>query len=96
MGFNEEERQSTPPHGGGRRRRKKKPTASGKSCIMELLNQPGTRKIDAMSRRKYTIRREAGLHLTDLEVPHFFRALPSTCDDLRDFARFKTTVVLSD
>ena len=32
---------------------------------MELLNQPGTRKIDAMSRRKYTIRREAGLHLTD-------------------------------
>ncbi|MBO6120877.1 MAG: hypothetical protein J6Q49_03370, partial [Kiritimatiellae bacterium] len=40
------------PHGGGRRRRKKKPTASGKSCIMELLNQPGTRKIDAMSRRK--------------------------------------------
>ena len=32
---------------------------------MELSNQPGTRKIDAMSRRKHAIRREAGLHLTD-------------------------------
>ena len=32
---------------------------------MELLNKPGTRKIDAMSRRKYTIRRGEGLHLTD-------------------------------
>jgi IS30 family transposase len=51
--------------GGGRRRRKKKPTASRKSCIMELTNQPRTRKIDAMSRRKYTIRRGEGLHLTD-------------------------------
>ena len=32
---------------------------------MELLNKPGTRKIDIVSKRKYTIRREAGLHLTD-------------------------------
>ena len=32
---------------------------------MELLKQPGTRKIDAMRRRKYTLRRDAGLHLTD-------------------------------
>ncbi len=32
---------------------------------MELSNKPGTRKIDAMSRRKYTIRRDEGLHLTD-------------------------------
>ena len=32
---------------------------------MEMLNEPGTRKIDAMSKRKYTIRREVGLHLTD-------------------------------
>ena len=32
---------------------------------MELLNQPGTRKTDTMSRRKYTIRRDEGLHLTD-------------------------------
>ena len=29
-----------------------------------------------------------------LEVPHFFRELPSTCDALRDFASFKTTVAL--
>ena len=65
MGFNEGEEQTKPPPWGGRRRRKKKPTASRKSCIMELSNQPGTRKIDAMSRRKHAIRREAGLHLTD-------------------------------
>ena len=60
-------KKSTPrhPHGGGRRRRRKTPTASRKSCIMELLKQPGTRKIDAMSRRKHAIRRDAGEHLTD-------------------------------
>ena len=28
--------------------------------------------------------------------PPFFRELPSTCDALRDFASFKTTVALSD
>lgn len=53
------------PHGGGRRLKRKTPTASRKSCIMELLNKPGTRKTDIVSKRKYTIRREAGLHLTD-------------------------------
>jgi len=52
------------PHGGGRRR-KKKPTASRKSCMIGVPKQPITRKIDAMSRRKYTIRRDEGLHLTD-------------------------------
>jgi IS30 family transposase len=33
--------------------------------MIGVSTQPITRKIDAMSRRKYTIRREAGLHLTD-------------------------------
>ena len=33
--------------------------------MIGVTTQPITRKIDAMSRRKYIIRREAGLHLTD-------------------------------
>ncbi len=33
--------------------------------MIGVPTQPITRKIDAMSRRKYTIRRDAGLHLTD-------------------------------
>ena len=33
--------------------------------MIGVAKQPITRKIDAMSRRKYIIRREAGLHLTD-------------------------------
>ena len=53
------------PCGGGRRRKRKMHTASRKSCMIEVSTQPITRKIDAMSKRKYTIRREAGLHLTD-------------------------------
>ena len=53
------------PHGGGRRRRRKTPTASRKSCMMGAATQTITRKIDVMSRRKYTIRRDEGLHLTD-------------------------------
>ena len=53
------------PHVGGRRGGTKMPTASGKSCIMKLSRQACTRKFDAMSRRKHTIRRDAGRHLTD-------------------------------
>ena len=53
------------PHGGGRRRKRKMPTASRKSCMILVTKQTSARKIDAMSRRKYTIRRDAGLHLTD-------------------------------
>ena len=33
--------------------------------MMGAATQTITRKIDAMSRRKYTIRRDEGLHLTD-------------------------------
>jgi hypothetical protein len=32
---------------------------------MEMLNEPGTRKTDIVSKRKYTIRKDAELHLTD-------------------------------
>ena len=53
------------PHGGGRRGRKKKPTASRKSCMIGVSTQPIRRKVDAMSRKKYIIRRDEGLHLTD-------------------------------
>ena len=65
MGFNEEERQSTPPPGGWPPAAKE--TAHGVEEIVYhgAAKKPDTRKIDAMSRRKHTIRREAGLHLTD-------------------------------
>ena len=33
--------------------------------MIEVSTQPITRKADIVSKRKYTIRREAGLHLTD-------------------------------
>ena len=32
---------------------------------MKLPNKTCTRKFDTMSKRKYTIRRDEGLHLTD-------------------------------
>ena len=49
MGFNEEEKHATPPPVGWAAAQKK----------------PGTRKIDAMSRRRHAIRQDAGRRLTD-------------------------------
>ena len=61
--------------GGDRRGRKKTPTASKKSCVMKRPNKACTRKFDTMSKRKYTIRRAEGLHLTDRQLEDWINTI---------------------